>query len=241
MSEPLTEAAPASPGDATPVGDTSTPPASEVVGGSGPGEAVVPAERFNGLMSTYNRTQAQLAEREAELAALRAQLASPQNGTQETQPVTAATEGATVEVAELRAQLAEVQGQLAQVSQHFAEQNKDQLFRNLVQEFPDVEPFADLIVANSPDEARALAQEISERVQAVKGQPTPPASEPEPQGQAPAPQAQEPPAGAGGVAYVNEAPATSRAEAIKAGDFAAWMKAAATEAVTQDDLVLSES
>jgi hypothetical protein len=247
LSEPLTDAAPASSDSTTPVGDSGAPATSEVVGGSGPGEGVVPAERFNGLMSSFNRTQAQLAEREAELQALRAQLAQPPvNEPQENQPVTAATEAPTAEVAELRAQLAEVQGQLAQVSQHFAEQNRDRMFQTLVQEFPEVAPFADLIVADTPDQARALAQEISERVQQVKGQTqsstTEPASEPAAQEQNPAPQAQAAPTGAGGVAFASEAPATSRAEAIKAGDFAAWMKAAAQEAIAgEDGLVLSES
>ncbi len=238
MSTPLTEAAPAPSADDPTVVDPAPVATSEVDEGSGL-DGVVPVERFNGLMSSLGKAQAQVAERDAELEALRAELATSQPPKEV--PVAEPTGTESPELLELRQMVVGLQEQLAGVAEHVVADQRGQLTRQLVEEFPDVEPLADFIVANSADEARQLAQELAERVRVIRGQ-APTATEPVVTEQAPAPQGQAPATGAG-VAYVSDPPTNERAEAIRKGDFAGWMEAKAREAMGARDseLVLNES
>lgn len=111
----------------------------------------VPKSRFNGLMSSYNRTQNELQAAQARLAALEAQLAEKP---EQEMPVTDVS-GLEAKVNDLAALLIEQQMENARLK--------------ALEEFPEAKPFADLINASTPTEIRQVAEAIAQRVRAAGG------------------------------------------------------------------------
>lgn len=125
-------AAPA-PGDGTAVGN-----------GSVGGEDVVPAIRFNGLMSKY---QSEKSEWDTTRAAFEAELVSLRN--REEEPVV--DDGLRDEVQLLRTELASERLNTAR--------------ERAIEKYPNAAPLADLIVGNSKQEIEEAAQAIHQRLE----------------------------------------------------------------------------
>src|ERR1035437_9727119 len=156
MSDVLPDGAPTG-SEAVPTGTPSDEP-DAVTDGSAGGEApkVVPAERFNGLQSEYQRYRT---ESENRLAAFEASLVDLRNQ-QEKAPVTpdgtdsAASTAVLEEVKQLRA--------------HIEQREQADAFNaaraQALKQYPEAEPFADLLTGGTPDDIFAAAQAVSERV-----------------------------------------------------------------------------
>lgn len=238
MSEPLT-------GDAPVVDDAvsgfeapEVPAAVEASSGSGDGKTI-PVERFNGLMSTFNKAQAELERVKRERLDLEDRLREFEariNDTDDDREDPVAND----EVARLNEQVQMLTNMLVSKEVQGAKES-------LVKEFPDIAPFADLIDGNDPAAMRALAEQLNERVQvfkAVNGEPpatpsseeAPPAA-PEAQEQPPT---QEPPVFGGGSGQVPPGGSDIQDrinEAIKNRDLGAFMQAK-TEQALQPELTL---
>lgn len=157
MSDTLTDAAPVEPTAVAPVGEPAPVTNSEVDEGSG--DRNVPVERFNGLMSSFNRLQSEKADLEKQLSELRSNLET--KPTQETPaPV---SDDTSAQIRELRDMLVEERLKSAR--------------RDVLDEFPEAKPFADLIVADSPDDLRSMARLIAERVKGIAPGPAPVATD----------------------------------------------------------------
>lgn len=142
MPEPLPEAAPAEEPAATSVEVNAPGNQSEVESGSTQ-EAVVPASRFNGLMSAFNKEKADKESLLNELAALR-------SAPKETPKV---SDELSAEVQALRQELREERLKSAKTK--------------ILDDFPEAKEFADLFVSDSPEEMRSLAEDISNRVKRI--------------------------------------------------------------------------
>lgn len=132
--------------DSAPVSDPS------VESGSAGGDEAktVSAERFNGLMSSHQRTLDEMRAMKEKLDALQAERTQQQETNDNVSDDTTREE-------------------LAALRQELAAERLDRARREVLDEFPDAKPFGDLIVANTVDEMRDLARELASRVQAVKG------------------------------------------------------------------------
>lgn len=187
----------------------------------GSGEGTVPAARFNGLMSKFNQTQSELEQMRAQFAELEARLDGSEPTQENTPPVS--------DNSALEAQVNELRQLLIQER---IESARDKALA----EYPEAAPFADLIVADTPDDVREMARLIAERAKAANPAPQPvteagaevPAEEPPaPTGEVAAetPPA-EPPVAGGGAAFSTEASAESRVtEAIQKGSFSDFINA----------------
>ena len=218
MSDALTPESPAT--DPAAVSVETTVPGDEaaVEGGSAGGEGdpkVVPAERFNGLMSKLHQVQQEAEQREqalqAELETLRA------DSNKETQPVADDTEA-------LRAELAETRKAVRELA-------LDRARAQVLDEFPAAAPLADLIVGDSVEELREVASTIAERLSGFQPAPTPEgepetpaAPEAEAEVSAETPPAPEPPVVGGAVSVSGDSSfAERKAAALEAGDLQALM------------------
>lgn len=229
----LTEPAPTDvlevPGSVDPLGAPGD--GSPVVEASGQeGEKLIPAARFNGLMSKFNQTQDELtAEREArEALELRLQaLETPQFNEPH----------AEVDVSEV----AELQEQVTALGQMLMEERLEAAKAKALAEFPEAAAFSDLIQASDPREYRAMAEEIASR---IKGSVVAEGSNPPPTTPVTSSTPVEPPVnpdipvGSGGPGLVSEAPAGTAEdayqEALKKRDFHALIKAKEALAVGAD-------
>lgn len=225
MSESLPGAAPLEGEAVGSVEDPAPPSGEEVVTESAPGQPDAPkyveASRFNGLMGRFNRTQSELERARQRIAELESQLTGPpvQEDSMSNDAVQA-----------LQAQVASLQSLLV-------EQQLEQVRNQAIQEFPGAAPFADLIVANTPEEVRDMARLLHERVQAAVGSTQePPADESEEQEQEPSgaqttppaePPAPTPPQVAGGTSIgdTQPDPQTRVVEAIQKGNFSDYLRA----------------
>lgn len=108
----------------------------------------------------------------------------------------------------------------------------------VLDEFPEAKPFADLIIAETPEDMREMARLIAERAKAAGfgGSPAPVTSQDDTEatstpdasasGEAPTQEAPEPPVVGGGTTFSGEASADERVkDAIKAGDFKGFLAA----------------
>lgn len=214
MTETLPESAP-SDGAAAPSVEEQVP-ASEVavVTESAPadGDKTVPAARFNGLMG-------KMAQVQNELEAARQVIA-------ELQAATPATEEPVTDTSALEAQV-------AAMSKMLMEERLENARKQAIADFPGAKDFADLIVADTPEDVRAMAQLLHERVQgrtAGEASPTGEASEGTPTPTETAPVVPESaPVVAGGTvvtgAQGEASPEERIAAAIKAKDFPALLQA----------------
>lgn len=198
MSDALTPDAPVDEAAATaPAPDT----AAEV--GSVDSPEVVPATRFNGLMSKYNADKSAW---DAERVALRAELERLQSVEEE--PTFVSDELAT-EVQALRAELA-------------AERRGNALAR-AIEKYPEAAPFADLIRGETVADIEAMASELASRMHGLA--PTSPGTAPaadENATTAPVAEAPEVPT-IGGAVTVDDTVATDDviADAVSKKDFSA--------------------
>lgn len=217
MSELLTDPAPVVDGADTGVPDMSAQVPPPAVGeASGDPEGYVPKERFNGLMATYQRTEAelksQLAEHQATISSLTEQLSN------RPEPEAAPSMS--------DSQIEELQGQVAALTQMLVQQNLENTKASVLAEFPEAAPFADLIVANDPDDYRRMAQEIANRAKGIA--PAAPPAEGEQQVTEPTSPVTEPPIVGGPPPESISSPAGAEdkvAEAIRNGDFQALLAA----------------
>lgn len=184
----------------------------------GSGEAVVPADRFNGLMSKFNQTQSELNQTRAQLAELEARLNGSEQQQEYTPPVS--------DNSALEAQVNELRELLVQ-------ERIENARAQALKDYPEAAPFADLIVADTPNDVREMARLIAERAKTANPSPTP-VTEAEGGEQEPAPVAEattpapseEPPVAGGGAAFSSEASAEDRVvTAIQKGSFSDFINA----------------
>ena len=117
----------------------------------------VPAERFNGLMSKFNKTQGELdAERQYRL-----QLEERLNQIEAANIDINPKENTVTDVTNL-------QSQVEMLTNLLAKQQVESVRRDVLTEFPDIAPFVDLIEAPDPESFRSLASTLNERVQVLK-------------------------------------------------------------------------
>lgn len=237
MSDLLTETAPEEASAAPdPVGSMEAPEADEaVVEASGGDGKSIPVERFNGLMSKFNKTQAELRQ-EQEARALLEHRIQELESQQFNQPHTEADVSDPADIAELKEQVSALNQMLLQAQ---LENAKAKVF----EEFPEAKPFADLISASDEESLRALAKDIAERTRGIV-----PAGKPAESGASEqAEVVEEPPvnpdvpvAGSGpGLVSQPVGNQEKVAEAIKKRDFLAFLAAKREAAGADSDLVLS--
>ena len=190
MSDTLTDAAPAENEAVPPVGVEAPVVTSEVDAGSGDGR-FVPVERFNGLMSSFNRAQTQVSALERQLSELRSEL-NTKPAQEEPKQVSD-----------------EISTRLQRLEELLVEERMKNVRHSVLDDYPEVKPFADLIVADTEEDLRQMAKLLSERVKGLVPAPTnTEVTEPEPTTQVtePAvPAVEEPPVVGGGTAYVGGA------------------------------------
>jgi hypothetical protein len=220
LSDLLTNAAPSTDDGAAPVGEIDAAASGEVdSGSSAQPEGFIPKERFDGLMSSFNKAQAEAQAKAEEVSALEARLAILE--AQLTKPEPQENEVADSDtISRLEAQIAQLTELVGSVANRSLESDMEAVWS----EFPEATPFKDLFVANTPEDLRETVAAFTERLRAV----TAPAEAPAPQEQAPAPAASAP-QGAGGVAISTDAQAPTAAlrDAIANRDVAGYLKAKA--------------
>lgn len=232
MSDALTTTAP---GDTTAVTPPVAPEVTPVVpSGSTTSTEVVPAERFNGLMSSFNRLQT---ESDARIAALEAEansLRTAQETTDVTEPTTTPqTDPAIAALVEQNERL------LATLNAQNAEAAK----ARVLAKYPDAAVFADMLVGDDEAALEAVAATITERLKPAapaSGETTPPAAPvtPAPAPTAPVVPAPAPTVPAGGVVAPVDGDANSRivdiitraAEGGRGGGPDAWREYLAAKA-----------
>lgn len=210
MSDTLTDAAPANDTAAPSVEDVAPGVTSEVDAGSG-SDRVVPVERFNGLMSSFNKLQSEKAVLERQLSELRSGLNTKP---EEEKPVVPDND--------------DIRNELSQLRELLLEERMKNVRRSVLDEYPDAKPFADLIVADTEEDLRQMAKLISDRVKGVS--PTPQVEVPvEPTATEtvePEPVQPEAPVVGGGAAYDGESVVEDRvADAIRRRSFSDFLAA----------------
>lgn len=220
MSDTLTEIAPeggAAVSDSVESLDAPVQPEA-VVEASGPGEKVIPVERFNGLMSKFNHTQEALSQERARAEALEERLANLE---------AQRTPEPEADVAEI----AELQEHVSVLSEMLMEERLESAKAKVEKDYPEAVPFLDLIQTNDARQYKAMAKELAERVRAASA----PASEQEaPQepavpAAAAAPVNPDVPVTGGGSGLISESQTLSIeeriADAIERKDFQALLRA----------------
>lgn len=197
--------------------------------GSGEEPKTVPAERFNGLMSKFNQTQSELEATRQSLAELEARLDAQQT-----------SEGEQSEVSDT--DTSSLEARVNELSQMLIQERLESARSQALNDYPEAAPFADLIVADTPDDVREMARLIAERAKtATPGttttedtEETPLSSEgeatTEPEGEVTTEgegeAVTEPPVAGGGAAFSTEASTDDRVvDAIQKGSFADFVNA----------------
>lgn len=187
---------------------------------------VIPVDRFNGLMSKFNQTQSELEATRTRLAELEARLTSNEQRQEEPPPVSD-TENSTL------------QAQVETLTQMLVQERMEGARRQALEEYPEAAPFADLIVADTPDDVREMARLIAERARTAN----PASTSTEEGGEeetetsdtteatgsetgAATEGSEEPPVAGGGAAFSSEASAEDRInDAVQKGSFADFINA----------------
>lgn len=126
--------------------------------GSGVSEAkVVAAERFNGLMSKFNKTQTELDSERQYRIELETRL----------QDLEARTNDIKTEEHSMT-DVSGLQSQVEMLTQMLAHQQVESVRKDVLTQYPDIEPFIDLIEAPDVDAFRGLANTLNERIQIMK-------------------------------------------------------------------------
>lgn len=243
MSNSLTNPAPADDTAATSVEDTAPVAGSEVEDGSEPGENTVPAERFNGLMSSFNEEKQRADSAEARIAALEEKLNEAQLSTSpepKEGPVTEPTTDPRID--QLMEQMQELTATVGAVAGYVDNQSTAELEESVFEEFPEAAAFKDLIIADTPDGYREMAQEIANRIRGPQENSEGEGSvEPAPaSGGNDHPLVEDAAPGGGPPVDLSNDPGDRASQAIEAGNWDDWMAAKAEEAGATDSLVLAE-
>lgn len=230
MSNALTGTAPADEPAAPSVEDTAPAVGSEVDDGSAGASDVkyVEASRFNGLMGRFNQEKARADRLQAELEALRSQQQS--HDKENTEDVSSD-------------ELTSLRQQVQQLTEMLTMSQLESARERVLSKYPEARPFADLIIADNPQGLEEMAREISERVKNAGFVPAKPTEEATDDSGAPAegdqgestptapvgsttPPATEAPVTGGGATFDAAATLQDRvADAIKAGNFQAYLAA----------------
>jgi uncharacterized coiled-coil protein SlyX len=233
LSEVLTDSALADDVEVTSVEDPAPASEGEVVEESAKGVDSVPAARFNGLMGKFHQTQSALEEAQARVAELESRSAQSESDVEDRVPDNAAE--LLDEVAQLRAEL--------------RQERLDSARAKALNDYPEVRPFADLIVANTPEDVKELAREISERMKTA-GVTTAPVVEQVgdtdsqvgdvvvPAGEATTEEQTAPVVGGGTVFSGDGHQDESVTKAIESGDFAGFLAARRQQASAHGELEL---
>lgn len=221
MSDLLTDAAPSTEEPTAPVGESGDAPSGEVVGGSSADpEGFVPKERFDGLMSSFNKAQADAKAKAEEVSALEARIAQMEAQLTKPNQENEVTDSADT-IARLESQIAQLTELVSGVATRGIEAEMEAVWS----EFPDAAPFKDLFVADNPNDLREVVSTFSERLKGVAPAPAGDTTEP------PAAQESTPPAGGGGVAVPSQdlTPTVELQEAIAKRDVAGYLAAKAKQ------------
>lgn len=180
----------------------------------------VPADRFNGLMGRFNRTQNELSAAQARIAELEARLVAPPSQEPKESPV---------------ADTSQLEAQVSALSEMLMQERLENARKSVLEKYPEAAPFADLITADTPAGMEQVAQAIAERAKAagLGGTTTtttePPASAdlvPPSGADLEAPEAPPAPVVAGGTTFDSGAPTAEQVQdAIKRRDFAGFLAA----------------
>lgn len=227
MSDTLTEIAPegdVAVSDSVESLDAPTTPEA-VVEASGPGEKVIPVERFNGLMSKFNQTQEALSQERARAEALE-ELIRTQEAQRTPEPE--------ADVAEI----AELQEHVSVLSDMLMEERLESAKAKVEKDYPEAVPFLDLIQTTDARQYKAMAKELAERVRAASA----PASEQEATQEPAVPAAEvapvnpDVPVSGGGSGFISESQTLSVeeriADAIARKDFQALLRAKEEQAAS---------
>lgn len=225
MSEALTPEAPVDEPAVPSVEDQAPGEAAAVASGSAGGEELVPASRFNGLMSKMQKLQSEWDARQAEYEAKLEALQAPREETPDV------SDSAADEVRLLREELAAMRAESAR--------------SKVLEKYPEAAAFADLIVGDTVEDIEAVAKALAERVSALRTPAAGTESEPAPEA-APTtdpgtdgiigtpddkPAA---PVVPGGQSYDDSMSAESRvADAIARNDFPAYLRAKSEAAMSE--------
>lgn len=221
----LTDDAPIS-GEEVPAVADQAPPAGDAVSSDGQvaphpepeHETVVPAQRFNGLMRSYHKLSEELAQERKLREELEARLArsDPKENP----------------VSDLNAE--ELAEQVRQMREILVAERLERERSRVLDRYPLVKPFADLLVGETPEELDGIARVLNDRLVATFGEPqenTPEAETTEPEtpsaeGEEQPDEAAPPVIGSGG-AHVDEShePQSRVVEALKSGNFAEYLRA----------------
>lgn len=161
MSESLPGTAPLEGAAAASVEDPAPAPETAVATESAPGEdneKVVPAARFNGLMGKFNQTKNALDEANRRIAELEAASVPAREETSNVSDTSA------------------LEQQVAALQQMLMQEQVDKARKAAIEEYPEAAPFADLIIADTPEAVKDMARVLAERVKQAGGS-TPPAEE----------------------------------------------------------------
>lgn len=215
MSDALT---PDALGEEAAVAETAPAPLPAVESDSAGGVNSVPAERFNGLMSTYQREKSQW---ENDLAAMKSELESLRDNKENS---------SVSETNDLHEELSELRSLVGRLVQTNVKSERDQV----LDKYPEAKPFADLILGETAEEIEQVASAIAERVKLL-GDVAPVATdetvEPQTAAEVSAPATTAPPAPVapeqGGAAAATGAVAveTKKQEALANKDFNAFIEA----------------
>ena len=110
---------------------------------------VVSADRFNGLMSTFNKTQDELKTARERAAELEARLAAIE-----------APEGNRTTVSEAP----ELEARIDALTSMLLEERMETARQAAIRDYPEAAPLADLIVGNTPEDIREMARTIASRM-----------------------------------------------------------------------------
>lgn len=224
LSNLLTEPAPDGEEDAAPVGEPGIAQPNEVGDGSSPviPEGFVPEERFNGLMSSFNKAQAEAQARAEEVSTLTERLAAIEAKVLDEPKPEESLEVSNPELEQMQNQLAALTELITSQATSSAEREMEAVW----DEFEEAKPFKDLFVASNAEDLREVVSTFSERLKGFTASGGEPAAEEQAGNTAPAVEA---PSGGGGVGVVTDSPTApvQLQEAIAKRDVAAYLKAKA--------------
>lgn len=122
------------------------------------GEKFIPTERFNGLMSKFNKTNEELASERQHTRVLESRL----------QELEALNIDVSLSKEPNMTDVSNLQTQVEMLTKMLAQQQVANVRNEVLSEYPDIAPFVDLIEAPDPESFKNLAQTLNERVQILK-------------------------------------------------------------------------
>ena len=218
MSQTLTEDAPSTDVAADLTEEPAPAPGGEVTVGSAGGDDYVEKSRFNGLMSTFNKTKD---EYEGKLAAAQAEIESLRAAPERQETLVPDT-----------GDIGTLQEKVDQLTQMLYSERLENIRSATLDKYPEARPFADMIVGSTPDEIEDVARTIADRLKGITGEVSPEEDGEVVTDAGGAPEVVIPPApaapviGGGTTSPDDGAVATRKVEALASGNMAAFLEAA---------------